>query len=149
MANDHLKSIVRAFLETHSKAVIAVAGTDGKPKASLVLFAIEDDLTIYIGTRRSSGKYTAMRANPNVSMVVLEGSVDPLRSVEIQGKAEEVPAGESAALLKRFEEKNEAAFYVKGADDFVMFRITPFDIKWLDATSGELKIQELKIGDRL
>lgn len=133
---------MRQFLRSHPKAVVAVDNA-GVPKASLMLYCVGDDLTFYFGTTASSGKYQALLKNPKVSVVVVDGTPDPLRSVEAQGEVTFIPKEKTAETLKMLESKNSAKFYVKDAPDFVMFSLKPSSLKWLDATGGELKIEEL------
>jgi uncharacterized pyridoxamine 5'-phosphate oxidase family protein len=140
-----LRTVVRQFLDEHRKAVFATIDDKGEPRTSLMLYAIDDDLSVYFGTRRSFKKYPELLAHPKVSLSVIEEKLDPLRVVDIQGTAAEVPVAETEKTLHFFKGKNMSRYYVESADDFVMFKITPTVVRWLDATSGELSIQYLDI----
>jgi hypothetical protein len=48
-----------------------------------------------------------------------------------------------AEWFAHFKAKNPSKYYVEGAPDFVMFRVRPTQIRWLDAVSGELSITNL------
>ncbi len=140
---DPLKQTVINFLNAHRKAVFAVLDKDGLPTTSLMLYAIDDDLTVYFGTRRAFSKYADILAHPTISLSVIEEAVDPLRVTDIRGVAREVPAEELDTVHTFFKTKNPAKYYVEGAPDFTMFKITPTFVRWLDATSGELVMKDL------
>ena len=135
--------IATKFLNDHHKGVFSVLDKEGAPSSSLLHYAIDEDLNIYIGTKKSFGKYAALRSDPRIYMAVLEESADPLRVADMQGKAEEIPAEETAKLYEWFQSKNPQKHYVKDAEDFVMFRIKPTTLRFMDASSGELKITDL------
>jgi general stress protein 26 len=137
-----LRATAEGFLHAHTKAVVAVLEGD-RPKGSLMLYAYGDDGMFYFGTKKSSPKYRALRQKPAISIVVVDGTPDPLRTVEVQGIAEFIPDAETAATLAMLESKNKTKFYVKDAADFTMFRVKPASLKWLDATSGELQIEQV------
>ncbi|MEK7505615.1 MAG: hypothetical protein AAB597_01830, partial [Patescibacteria group bacterium] len=59
-------------------------------------------------------------------------------------KIEFVPEEEISETLRWFEGKNPSEYYVKDADDFAMFKVVPSLVRWLDASSGKLKMEEIK-----
>lgn len=138
MEQDALKDVVRDFLNKHRKAVFATVDDAGMPHTSLMLYAIDDELNVYFGTRKSYKKYAQLLAHPYLALSVIEEQLDPLRVVDIRGMATVVPEEETASRLAFFKEKNPSKYYVEGAEDFVMFKVTPSFIRWLDAESGEL-----------
>lgn len=140
-----LRSLVKVFLDAHRKMVLAVLDEHGHPNTSLMLYTVDDKLNFYFGTRKQFGKYKALAKNNRVAMLVQEEGLDPLRVVDAQGQAHELSAEETKEKLAYLESKNPAKYYVKDADDFVMFRITPESIRWLDATSGELKSEVIPL----
>lgn len=142
---DQTKKIIIEFLNRHRKAVFATATSDGQPHASLMLYAIDDALNFYFGTKKAFGKYERLKENPKMSLCVVEESLDPLCVVEVEGTAVEIPENEMAGALHFFETKNPSLYYVKGAEDFVMFRITPSRMRWLDARSGKLQIEDVHL----
>jgi general stress protein 26 len=129
-----------SFLNAHRKAVFATTDADGFPATSLMLYVIDDELTVYFGTRRAFGKYTEIKNQPVVSLSVIEEVLDPLKVVDIRGTAVEVAADDLEATHAFFKSKNPAKYYVEGAPDFTMFKLTPNFIRWLDAASGDLQI---------
>jgi general stress protein 26 len=139
------KEIIIEFLNMHRKAVFATATPDGQPHASLMLYAIDDNLNFYFGTKKAFGKYERLIANPRMCLCVIEESLDPLCVVEVEGVASEIPPEELAGAQHFFESKNPSAHYVKGAEDFVMFRIVPTRMKWLDARGGKLKSEDVHL----
>lgn len=138
-----LKQTVQDFLNKHRKAVFATVDAEGKPSTSLMLYVIDDSLKVYFGTRRSFKKYAQILANPNVALSVIEENIDPKTVVDIRGVARELSHDECEKHLAYFKSKNTSKYYIEGADDYVMFCITPVAIRWLDATSGELSITHL------
>lgn len=129
MNDSVLRKIVHTFLDAHKKAV----------------FATDDDLNIYFGTRKSFKKYNQLLDHPLVSLSVVEEKLDPLRVVDMRGVAKEVPQEHTKEVLAHFKSKNMSKYFVEGAEDFVMFRIEPTQMRWLDATSGELKIEDVPL----
>jgi general stress protein 26 len=144
MDQTKLKETIKNFLDNHRKMVLATVGLDEHPTSSLMLYAVDDKLNIYFGTRKSFNKYSAISKHPYVSLSVIEEGIDPLRVVEIRGKVEAVAQELVPTILKFFEAKNASKYYVKGAEDFVMFTIKPNFVRWLDATSGSLNIEHLE-----
>ncbi len=140
-----LKSTVRNFLNAHRKAVFANLDKSGLPATSLLLYAIDDDFNVYFGTRRAFSKYGDIIAHPVVSLSVIEEAVDPLKVVDIRGTVNEVPGKELDSVHAFFKTKNPAKYYVEGAEDFTMFKLTPTFMRWLDASSGELTMVDVPL----
>lgn len=140
MDNTTLRDTVRTFLNNHRKAVFATIDDKGFPATSLMLYVIDDELNVYFGTRKAFSKYGQIVANPTISLSVIEEVLDPLKVVDLRGKASEVPAEELEKTHAFFKSKNQSKYYVEGAEDFVMFKMQPDFVRWLDAASGELQI---------
>ncbi len=140
MENANLRETVRQFLNTHRKAVFGILDEHGLPTTSLMLYVIDDEMNVYFGTRKAFSKYGQIVKNPTVSLSVIEEVLDPLKVVDLRGQAVEVPAAELATVHAFFKSKNPSKYYVEGAPDFVMFKLVPDFIRWLDAGSGELQI---------
>ncbi len=141
--NSVLIETVKKFLNTHRKAVFAIIDKQGFPTTSLMLYAIDDDLNVYFGSRRSFGKYADITRQPVVSLSVAEEALDPLKVVDIRGTAIEVPDEECGKTCSFFKTKNPSKYYVENTPDFVMFKLIPNFIRWADASSGELKVQDV------
>lgn len=146
---EELKGAIRDFLNGHRKAIFAILDKWGFPTTSLMLYAIDDELNVYFGTRRSFGKYTDIKHSPVLSLSVVEESIDPLKVVDIRGTAVEIPDEECGKTCSFFKTKNPSKYYVEGAEDFVMFKVIPSFVRFADASSGELKVTDLPIAPSL
>jgi general stress protein 26 len=131
------------FLNAHRKAVFAILDKNGLPTTSLMLYAIDDELNVYFGTRRSFGKYTDIKLQPIVSLSIIEEDIDPKKVVDIRGTAFEVPDEECGKTCSFFKTKNPAKYYIEDTPDFVMFKLVPSFVRFANAESGELKITDL------
>lgn len=143
MDTKNLRETVINFLNNHRKAVFAIIDEKGLPTTSLMLYAIDDELNVYFGTRKSFSKYAHIIAQPIISLSVIEEVLDPLKVVDLRGEAKEIPEDKLDEIHTFFKSKNTAKYYVEGAEDFVMFKMQPSFIRWLDAASGELQIIDL------
>ena len=143
-SKDILKGEALNFLKRHRKMVLTVLDIEKYPNSSLMLYAVDNDFNIYFGTCQAFGKYKALQADPHVSIAVVQESIDPLQVVDMQGVAKEITHEQTQELLAWFVEQNPAKYYVKDREDFVMFKIVPSGVRWLDATSGELRIHDLE-----
>jgi len=143
--NNVLRLTIIDFLNAHRKAVFAILDKNGLPTTSLMLYAIDDELNVYFGTRRSYGKYTDIARQPVISLSVIEEAIDPLKVVDIRGTAIEVPDEECGTTCNFFKSKNPAKYYIEGTPDFVMFKIIPNFIRFADATSGKLTVNDLTL----
>ncbi len=84
------------FLKSHTAGVLATAGHDGKPHASVVYYTGDDAFSIFFVTLASSRKYQALKANPWGAFVIgtqevpqtlqLEGPIVELRRDDEMGK---------------------------------------------------------------
>jgi|CXWL01.1.fsa_nt_gi nitroimidazol reductase NimA-like FMN-containing flavoprotein (pyridoxamine 5'-phosphate oxidase superfamily) len=136
---------VQEFLEKHVKMVLSINEGGGPPNSSLMHYAADRSLYVHFGTKRSFGKYKALTKDPNVSFVVVEESLDPLRVVSGRGIACELSGGEAEIALLLFKTENHSKWYMEHAVDLVLFKIKPTSLRWLDATSGELKTIDLDL----
>lgn len=139
-----LKTTIINFLDNHRKAVFAILDQNGLPTTSLMLYVVDEHLNVFFGTRKSFSKYQHILEHPIVSLSVIEEKVDPLKVVDIRGKVEELSPEDMHNVHTWFKTKNDSKYYVEGAEDFVMFKLTPQFVRWLDAASGELSIVDLK-----
>lgn len=140
-----LRATVLSFLNAHRKAVFAILDESGLPTTSLMLYAIDDDMHVYFGTRKAFKKYAQMKQRPTVALSVIEEHIDPLRVVDIRGTVTELNASEQQEAYAHFKVKNDSKYYVEGAEDYVMFKLTPHFVRWLDASSGNLTITDLPV----
>lgn len=140
---DELRAVITDFLNAHRKAVFSILDDEGLPTTSLMLYVIDDEMNVYFGTRRAFSKYGHLTKNAIVSLSVIEEVLDPLKVVDIRGTVHEVPADKLDETHAYFKSKNTSKYYVEGAEDFVMFKLTPSFVRWLDAASGDLQIIDL------
>ena len=110
-----------------------------------MLYVIDEDMNVYFGTRKAFNKYKQLCENPAISLSVIQESVDPLQVVDVSGKAEPLSDEEKEKWFVYFKDHNPSVYYVEAAEDYIMFRITPEKMRWLDATSGELVIEQVEI----
>ena len=143
MEQVQLRHTIISFLNNHRKAVFSILDEKGLPTTSLMLYVIDDELNVFFGTRRSFSKYKHIIDHPVVSLSIIEEAVDPLKVVDIRGDVEELAPADQENVHTFFKQKNPAKYYVEGAEDFVMFKLTPHFVRWLDAASGELSIVDL------
>jgi general stress protein 26 len=140
MTKAELRQTVINFLNNHRKAVFAILDNEGMPTTSLMLYVIDDEMNVYFGTRKVFSKYATLQNNPTVALSVIEEALDPLKVVDLRGTVTEIPPEQTAEIHTFFKSKNQSKYYVEGADDFVMFKMAPEFVRWLDASSGELSI---------
>ncbi len=140
-----LREKIKNFLNNHRKAVFSILDSKGLPTTSLMLYVIDDELNVYFGTRKAFSKYSELLQNPVVSLSVIEEVIDPLKVTDIRGTVTEIPAEELEQTHEFFKSKNSAKYYVEGAEDFVMFKLKPDFMRWLDAETGELTITDFQI----
>ncbi|MCA9361768.1 pyridoxamine 5'-phosphate oxidase family protein [Candidatus Kaiserbacteria bacterium] len=138
-----LRHTIIDFLNHHRKAVFSILDEHGLPTTSLMLYVVDDELNIFFGTRKAFSKYQHIVDHPVVSLSVIEEVVDPLKVVDIRGDVTQLSPEDQENVHTWFKEKNTAKYYVEGAEDFVMFKLTPHFVRWLDAESGELSIVDL------
>ena len=140
-----LRETIKGFLNAHRKAVFAILDKQGFPTTSLMLYAIDDELNVYFGTRRSFGKYADIVHSPVVSLSIVDETLDPLRVVDMRGIVIEIPDEKCGTTCSFFKTKNPSKYYIEDAPDFVMFKLVPSFVRYADSTSGELKISDLPI----
>jgi general stress protein 26 len=143
--NDMLREEVKQFLNAHRKAIFAISDKEGFPTTSLMLYAIDDNVHVYFGTRKAFGKYADILARPIVSLSVVEEKLDPLIVVDVRGVATQVPDEECERTHAFLKSKNTSKYYVEDAPDFVMFKIVPSFIRYANASSGALVIKDIDV----
>lgn len=146
MSQKYLKNDVLTFMRSVSIAALAV--TDGtKPMSSIILFALDDDFTMYFGTHRDSFKSQAILKNPNVSLSIWEHKK---MLVQIDAKAQEVSESEKAdAFLDKIvsASANVHDFWppvlqIEG-DEYIVFKVRPHWLRVLDLSDQRINLPEL------
>ncbi|MEN9920455.1 MAG: hypothetical protein RL538_348 [Candidatus Parcubacteria bacterium] len=139
-----LRQTVIDFLNQHRKAVFSILDDDGLPTTSLMLYVIDDEMNVYFGTRKAFRKYRHIHKHPVVALSVIQEVLDPLQVVDLRGETVELTPEEKESAYAFFKSKNPSKYYVEGAEDYVMFKLTPHFVRWLDAETGELTITDLE-----
>lgn len=85
------------FLRDSSTAVIATC-LDGRPNASTIYFAIDDDFNFYYITKQNSRKNIDTAFNPLVALVV--GTGPKKITIQARGNAEVLVGGDKTEALK-------------------------------------------------
>lgn len=108
-----------------------------------MLYVVEDvEPVLYWGTKKSFRKYTNLLANPHVAITIMQSSQDPLVTLQIEGVAEFIKPEQEEYVYSLFDHKNPSKFFVRGAADFVLFKVVPTWMRYLDGTSGQLHVGE-------
>jgi nitroimidazol reductase NimA-like FMN-containing flavoprotein (pyridoxamine 5'-phosphate oxidase superfamily) len=110
---ERIKAILRELFREQQFAVMATREADGQPYASLMAFAVSDDLRhILLVTSRSTRKYANLSADPRVSLLIDSRSRGSSRhqsadiheavAVTVLGEAEEVTGAERDRLQAHY-----------------------------------------------
>lgn len=130
-----LRTEVLKFMRAHPACVLATTASGGQPEAATVLFAVDDDFSLYFGTDRQYRKYANLLANRKAAVVVGTSPEDP-REVQIEGEIEILESsGDAEGVKKIFESKNPAMVpFLKLP--LVFMRLRPVWMRFLDETKG-------------
>ena len=74
---------ILAFLDAHTLCVLSTADEKGKPESAVVGFTVHDDFQIIIATSSETRKLANVVVNPQVAVVVWDGS----QTLQLEGKA--------------------------------------------------------------
>ncbi len=86
------------FVATHSKAVLITFRRTGRPQASPVLAAVDDEGRVVISTREAAVKTRNLRRDPRASLCVISDDFfGPW--VQVDGDVEVVPRPEAVEVL--------------------------------------------------
>lgn len=136
----NIKQEALEFIKSHKECVLATASSEGKPEAATVLFAIEDDFTMYFGTDKKYRKYKNLAENKNVAVVVGVAVEEPM-SAQIEGQMEFLDdTAEIEKTKEIFKEKNPAMVpFFKFP--LVFMRLKPTWLRFLDETKSQEPFQ--------
>lgn len=133
-SNADLKQKTLAFLQKMSVMSVAINGPE--PVSSVLLFAIDDDFTLYFATLKESYKAQALEKNPAISLSVWEHDT---MFVQASGVVERIT--DEAEALEAVDKIANAAIgltnfwppvlQIKG-HDYVVYKVT---LKWLRTRS--------------
>lgn len=98
MSDDRLLREIAEFIGGQTLAVVATLGPDGAPQAALVGIAVSEQFELVFDSVDTSRKICNVRRDPRVAVVV-GGSLDDERTVQIDGVADE-PDGEEGSRIR-------------------------------------------------
>ena len=76
--DDRTRIKLAALMRNQRYAVLATVGSDGVPHTSLMAFGATTDLThVIIATRRDTRKYTSIKDNPSVALMIDNRANEP------------------------------------------------------------------------
>lgn len=131
-----------------SVSIMSLAACDGdKPLATVLLFAIDEDLTIYFATRESSHKAVAIQKNPQVSLTVW---YTQQMLVQIDGNANRIhnPNEVNEAMNKIVEASSQIKNFwppllsYNTHDPYAIFAIKPTWVRALNLSNDVIKAAE-------
>lgn len=117
--DDKTRADALAFLKRHTTGVLATAGHDNLPHASVVHYVCDDDFNIYFLTLSNSRKFAALSAHPQVAFAV--GTEEVPQTLQIEGMAKDISLDTEAA------HKKAELFRVLNANDFFYAPISKLD----------------------
>ena len=130
-----MRDEVEEYLQQHQSMVIATQ-VDGEVRGSTTCFALDEHMNLYFFAFRESVKHRGVMQSPQVSVVVDDGFMIPMRGVEILGRATVV----SGPDRRRGEELLTARFPdLKGVWDdprIVVICVVPDRVRYTDWRHG-------------
>lgn len=136
------------FIRSINAGVLATAGHDNLPHATVIHFVCDDTFNIFFVTKKESRKYKAIQAHPQVAFVV--GSVEIPRSLQIEGVASEV-VHDDAKQVHATELMNVLATHVPGYvpvgkmdGELALMWIQPKVVRWSDFSKPAVGIENLQ-----
>lgn len=136
------KKQILEFLKSVAIMSIAAVGEHG-PVSSVVVFAVDNDLSFYFLTKRETYKAKALLKNPKISLCVWEHRK---MLVQASGSVIEVESGDE--FNKIHEQIDKASHVIKNfwwpilninKGEYVIFKIHPEWIRALDLTGKNIK----------
>jgi general stress protein 26 len=109
-----------AFLRRNKTGVLATAGHDNLPHASVVHYTADDKFSVYIMTLTNSRKYQALKAHPQVAFTVF--TEDTPQTLQMEGMAQDISMSDTAGS------KKDELFEVLNTNPFFYAPISKLDI---------------------
>ncbi len=141
MAKQFTPSEILKLMRETSLMSLAVADSSGQPQSHMMLFAIDEDFTLYFTTTKNSGKHKAMQSNNKVGISVLCTDV---ALVQITAEVFEI---ENEAAMTAIEKLAESATELPNfwppllrlvKENYVVFKVIPKSIRALDLTDNTI-----------
>jgi len=130
--------IVYNFLKSQPLATVSIVNEDGNPESALVGFGEKEDLTLIIGTNKSTRKYKNILKNPKVALAI--GFGNEMITVQYEGIAEFMPDDEEGGYKKLYYAKNPSAQKYESDVGQTYFKIIP---KWIRYTDFNKEPEEI------
>jgi len=137
------------FLRKQNSAVLATIKTGNVAHAATIYFYTEDDLRFYFLTKNSTMKFTNIKENHSVALVISDP--DNLETVQVEGIAREVDyAKEYSQTMEKFTQKLESRGkewekiplnHIQNKGYYVFVQITPTWIRWTDYKDWEHQVK--------
>lgn len=130
------KDAALSFIKTHNAGVLATAGHDNHPHASVIHYVADDSFNIYFLTKTDSRKYQSIQAHPQVAFVI--GRSDVPQTLQIEGVASEITSEEeraahAPALMEILSQKAPGYVPVGKMDGtMTLMWLQPKWIRWAD-----------------
>jgi general stress protein 26 len=126
---------VEEYLRQRRSMVLATQ-LEGEVRASTTCFAVGERMNIYFFVFRDSVKHRGIVERPQVSLVIDDGFMVPMRGVEILGTAQVVTGSEQhrgqELLTKRFPELES----VWDDPRILIVHVTPDRVRYTDWSHG-------------
>jgi uncharacterized protein YhbP (UPF0306 family) len=138
---------VEEYIRQRHSMVLATQ-VDGEVRASTACFAVGDHMDIYFLVFRGSVKHRGVLQSTQVSLIIDDGFMVPMRGVEIIGAAEVVEGDErehgQELLTKRFPDLRE----VWDDPRILIIRVKPDRVRYTDWTHGVGQSREASLMPR-
>ena len=139
---DHACKDALAFLKRHKTGVLATSAREYQVHSSMVYYTADDDFNIYFLTLRSTRKFKALSAHPQIAFTVSTPEVP--QTLQIEGMAMDISLDEEAVKKKDklFEVLNSNPWFagpitkLDPATSAVIW-IRPTWIRWADYAFAE------------
>lgn len=125
---------VHDFLHWNQTCVLATVNAGGNPQAATVGFSHDKNFNLFIGTNRSSRKYSNIRTRPEVAAVI--GTEGPV-TVQYEGVAREISVHDQEQRIKEHIEKVPGAQKFVGDEGQTWFLISPTWLRYYDTNTQE------------
>ena len=125
---NQLKETAKKVIDNSLSCTLITVDEDGAPRArAMDGFPVEDDFTIWFGTKSNTRKVDQIKNDPRVTLYYL--SQDNSGYVVISGKAELVDDPE---MKEKYWKKEWEQFYSEKEKDYLLIKVTPI---WLEVLS--------------
>ena len=139
-----MNKLMREVLENQSMGVLSTS-SENQPHCSLMAYILDEQLTaLYLVTHKDTRKFTNIRTNPKVSLMIDTRLTDgndnreKLKALTITGKAQLVSdASLSKRVIARFGERHPHLQEFAQAESAVVMKIKFLELQLLEgATNG-------------